>query len=560
MKGIPASEGVAVGAALVYAPEQARSESAAAAASVDEELTRFVAALERARKGLADVQEQAARNVGAEEAAVFEAQAMMLEDPAFVGAVQTRVKAGMSAPAAVEASTDEIAATFAAMEDEYFRAREADVRDVGQRVLRALLGVSHASLADLDRPAIVVARDLTPSDTATLRRDMVLGFATEAGGLTSHTAIIARAMGIPAVVGVGGLLGRVSDGDVVLVDGGRGEVELTPSTERIDAARRGQSQSRAPVIVDRVRTRDGADIEVAANAGSLEDVQAAVEHGADAIGLLRTEFLYLDRPSLPEEEEQFEVYSRALEVLQGRPLVVRTLDAGGDKALPGLPPVHEPNPFLGLRGIRLCLRQPELLLPQLRAALRASVGGDLRLMFPMVAFVEELEQARTLVERCRRDLADAGVPTGQVQVGIMVETPAAALLADRLAETADFFSLGTNDLVQYTLAVDRTNERVGALYQSLHPAVLRAIQAVVRAAHARGRWVGVCGEMAGMPLAIPLLVGLGVDELSASPGYVPRTKALVQRLSRAEMRALADRALECSTALQVEALVGATAG
>jgi phosphotransferase system enzyme I (PtsI) len=334
-------------------------------------------------------------------------------------------------------------------------------------------------------------------------------------------------------------------------------VEVQPTDEQVERARLSQRAAVA-VIRERVRTTDGAEIEVAANAGSVADVEAGMAAGADGVGLFRTEFLYLGRSDMPGEDEQYAIYQRAADVLAGRPFVIRTLDAGGDKALPSLPPSPEPNPFLGLRGLRLCLKQPALLVPQLRAALRLGAVADVRLMFPMVSFVEEVRQAKALVAVCAADLSARGVAVGRIQVGIMVETPGAALLAERFAPEVDFFSLGTNDLTQYTLAVDRTNERVAHLYQPLHPAVLSLVGQVAEAAHRHGRWVGVCGEMAASPEAIPLLVGLGVDELSVAPPAVAHTKAAVQRLARAEAQRLAHDALRCATPAEVEALVGAS--
>ena len=557
MKGVAASEGFAVGQALVYAIDE--SVDGAPASDPEGELARFHSALEQAAESLRQVRAHAAEQIGEAEAQVFDAHLLMLQDPTLTDSVEQAIRSGASASGAVQHAVDEIAAMFAALPDEYFRAREADVRDVGQRLRRVLDGRPHMSLTDLQEPVVVIAHDLSPSDTATLRRDMVLGFATDAGSYTAHTAILARTLGIPAVVGLGDITQRVRAGDRVLLDGTSGEVTIAPTAAQIEAARSGQHAVTA-IIHQRVTTLDGAGVELACNAGSLADVQAGVSNGADAVGLFRTEFLYLDRVDLPGEDEQYDTFRRAAVALGGRPLVIRTLDAGGDKALPGLPPVNEPNPFLGLRGIRLCLHRPELLVPQLRAALRAGAQADVRLMFPMVAFVEEVRQAKALLAECVADLDRAGVATGKIQVGIMVETPGAALLAERLAEEVDFFSLGTNDLVQYTLAVDRTNERTADLHQPLHPAILRLIGEVARAAHAHQRWVGVCGEMAAMPSAVPLLVGLGIDELSVSPPYVARTKARVSRLSRAACEVLAANALGCATAAEVEAAVRYSGG
>src|SRR5919202_6638075 len=402
MKGVAASEGIAVGCALLYAIEEA--VDGAPASDPDTEIARFHSALEQAAESLRQVRAHAAQQIGEAEAQVFDAHLLMLQDPMLTGSVEQTIRSGASASMAVQHAVDEIATMFAALPDEYFRAREADVRDVGQRLRRVLDGGPRVSLADLQEPVVVIAHDLSPSDTATLRRDMVLGFATDGGGYTAHTAILARTLGIPAVVGLGDITQRVRPGDRVLLDGTTGEVTIEPSQTHIAAARSGQHAA-AAIIHDRVTTLDGAGVEVACNAGSVADVKAGVSNGADAVGLFRTEFLYLDRADLPSEDEQYDTFRRAAVALAGRPLVIRTLDAGGDKAPPGLPAVQETNPLLGAGGNRLCLQQPELLVPQLRAVLRASAHGDVRLMFPMGAFVEELRQARRLLDACRADLA-----------------------------------------------------------------------------------------------------------------------------------------------------------
>jgi phosphoenolpyruvate-protein kinase (PTS system EI component) len=469
-------------------------------------------------------------------AAIFDAHRMMLDDPMLREGVRRRIQEGAAAEAALAATVDELAQMLAGMADERFAARAADVRDVGRRLLRALLGLPEAGFGSMPQPAIIVAHDLTPSDTASLDPDKALGFCTAAGGQTSHTAILARTLGIPAVVGLGqAALGSIASGQQLALDGSRGLVLVDPqpgSRRSLEAESRRQQRRRA------------------------DQLQSASKFGAEEIGLMRAEFLYLGSPRPPDEETQLAAYRAICETLEGRPLIVRTMDLGGDKPPSFLEFPHELNPFLGWRAIRVSLDHPQLFKTQLRAILRVGALHPVSIMFPMVNDLGELRRAKDLLGEAAEELRREGLAYAEPhQVGIMVETPSAALLADQLAGECDFVSLGTNDLIQYTLAVDRTNERVARLFQPLHPAVLRSIRSVIEAVHAKGKWVGMCGEMAGMEPAIPILLGLGLDEFSMVPSAIPGAKWLMGRLSMTQAREIAKRAVSLASPAEVEALV-----
>lgn len=498
-----------------------------------------------------------------EETGIFEAHLLMLDDPDLLEQIRRQIDAGVSAESAWGDAVQAYAARLEALPGEVFRARAADVRDIGGRVLRRLLGADVA--LDLpDHPVVVIADELTPSDTVDLTAGQVVAICTAGGGPTSHAAILARRLGVPAVVGVGDALKQISEGAVLLVDGETGLIVLEPAEDERRSAleRQAERRSRQAVIMTGASapavTRDRIRIEVAANAGGPADAEAALRHGADGIGLLRTEFLYLNRAREPDEDEQAAVYRTILDIMGQRPVVVRTLDTGGDKPVPYLPLPAEPNPFLGVRGIRLATRFPDLLPRQLRAILRAGAGHAVRIMFPMVTTVDEMRTLRESVYEARTALSGIGVPVpDDLQVGMMVEVPSAALLAERFLPWTDFFSIGTNDLTQYTLAADRTNAAVAGLADGLHPAVLRLIRIVTDAAAQAGKWVGVCGELAGDEVATPVLLGLGVTELSMTPAAVPGVKAVVRRWSVEDARRLADRALQAASAEAVREMARA---
>ncbi|MBK6646672.1 MAG: phosphoenolpyruvate--protein phosphotransferase [Anaerolineales bacterium] len=559
LQGIPASDGIAIGPAFRYIPAEL-TVPARAAESADVELSRFDAAREQARVELQGLSNAIEKRAGKEEAAIFEAHREMLNDPALEGRVRELVESGQTAEQALVNATDELAGLLAGMNDELFSARALDVKDVGRRVLRILLGLPDTALGAVTEPSVIVAEDLTPSDTASLDPSLTLGFVTAQGGLTSHSAILARTLGIPAIVGMGNnLLENVPGGTFIVMDGRTGELLIEPDEEitgryqKVKSQRESQMQILKAAAEKDAVTANGRRVEVAANVGEAATARDAIEHGAEGIGLLRTEFLYLEDTQPPSEEKQFHIYREIFEVMAGRPVIVRTLDIGGDKPPSYLPFPTEMNPFLGWRAIRISLDEQDLFKTQLRAILRAAVGHHARIMFPMVSDLDELRRARDIVDTVKRDLALASVEFAfDVPVGIMVETPAAAVMVDALAEASDFFSLGTNDLTQYTLAVDRGNAKVANLFQPLHPAVLRLIKQTIDAARAKGKWVGMCGELAGMTKAIPILLGFGLDEFSMNPRAIPEAKRLIGQLTDERAREVASHAMTFGTAAEIE--------
>lgn len=558
LQGIAASPGIAVGPAVTYRPVLPEVE----VRTVDDpaqEWRRFQAAVVAALEEIQVLAAQTAAHAGQAEAAIFEAHALFLQDPALLEAVrQTIQDEQRNAEAAWEEAIAEMAARFRALDDDYMRARAADALDVGRRVLGHLMEAPLAMPA-FTGPAILVAADLTPSDTAQLEPGMVLGIATERGGATAHSAILARALGIPAVVGAGPALQHVESGQTIGLDGGSGAVWLAPGEARLAALREQQAAWQESQVAARRagqelgRMAGGQRIEVVANIGSPKDVSTALAYGAEGVGLFRTEFLFLNRNQAPDEEEQYQAYRAAADDLGQRPLIIRTLDIGGDKPLPYLSQNSEANPFLGWRGIRFCLDQPQIFLPQLRAILRAGYERNVLVMLPMVSQLEEVTATRRLLAEAANELRERGVPfAAEIPLGIMIEVPAAVALAETLATAVDFFSIGTNDLTQYVMAADRGNAQVAALANALQPAVLRLIAMTVRAADEAGIWVGVCGELAGNALATPLLVGLGVDELSMSAPSIPAVKQALGRMTMAAAEKLARQAIALASAEAVE--------
>ncbi|HSK99532.1 MAG TPA: phosphoenolpyruvate--protein phosphotransferase [Rubrobacteraceae bacterium] len=538
LTGVGASEGAAVGPVFVHAggpPEPERAEIPAGA--VEEELERFSRAVEVVSGRLSETSERLRGSGSEEEAGIFEAHVELAEDPELSSGVEERVRNLQSPEAAVLAVGEEYAEELAAIDDEYLAARADDVRDVAAQIAAEVMGRKAAGLEALAEPSVIVARSLAPSDTARVPKGMALGFLTAEGSRTSHVSIMARSMGIPAVVGVGAAaLERALDARAVAVDGDEGYAVLDPDTDTVaefEAKRSAAAEERAALEEYRrveARTRDGRRIEVAANLGSASEAEDALAWGAEGVGLFRTEFLFMERPELPSEDEQYEAYAAVAEAFGTRPVIVRTLDVGGDKDLPGVDQPEEENPFLGWRGIRMSLDVPELFKPQLRAILRAGARGNVKVMFPMIADIEELRAARELLAECERELGEEGKEVGSVDVGVMIETPAAALCAGELAPEVSFFSVGTNDLVQYTLAADRGNERLRRLQSADHPAVLKLVGSTCEAARENGIWVGVCGEAAADPALIPRLIQLGVTELSMNAPSIPRTKKVISEL------------------------------
>lgn len=559
IQGIGASPGIALGSAHVFLPEDLTVPTYDVS-DRSAEWERMQRALQTAKAQIESIRAETMAALRHEEAAIFDAHIQMLEDPELQAAIRTDIlEQGKNAERALMDNAERYAAQLEALDDAYFRARAADVRDVARRCLRILLGRPQPSLILL-QPSIVVARDLTPSDTVLLDKSRLLGFCTAEGGATSHTAILAKALGIPAVVGAGEAVLEIVQNQPLILDAHRGQVILEADeatwTKFAEMRKAAQSQAEEERLhaAEPAVTRDGRGVEVVANVGNLDDARLAIEMGAEGIGLLRTEFLYLDRQTAPDEEEQYLAYRAIFEVMGQRPVVIRTLDVGGDKALPYIDLGKEENPFLGWRAIRMCLDNPDFFKTQLRAILRAAAGYDIRIMFPMIATVREVRQARKLLEDARLELQNASLPFGKrVQLGIMIEIPSAAVMADALAREVDFFSIGTNDLTQYTLAVERTNKRVAHLSNALDPAVLRLIAKVIEAGHQAGIWVGMCGEMAGDARAIPILLGLGLDEFSMAPALIPHAKALIRSLTVEQCRQIAQHVLTLPDYEEVEA-------
>ncbi len=559
LPGIPASPGVAIGPAALYRPRPPEVVTRAIEDTAGE-WRRLQDAVAVARDEIGALHRRAVAQVGPDEAAIFEAHLLFLQDPLLVEATRDRIYGEkINAEAAWQRQMADMAATYRDMADDYMRARAADVEDVAQRVLRGLMGVAPPSL-DLAAPAILIAADLTPSDTARLDRERVLAVCTELGGATAHSAILARALGIPAVVGLGHAVWQVAEGQRVAVDGDAGALWPQPDEAQVaqlaarreawlETQRRDKAAGQGAAV-----TPDGHRVEIAANVGSPNDVAPALEFGAEGVGLFRTEFLFMDRAAAPSEEEQFEAYRRAARAAGDRPLIIRTLDVGGDKPLPYLDLGDEANPFLGWRAIRFCLERPDVFMPQLRAILRASAAEEgaprcVKLMLPMIGTPAEVRAARAMLAAAQAELRAAGVPFDEdMEVGIMIEVPSAVAVADQLAREVDFFSIGTNDLTQYVMAADRGNARVAGLASALQPAVLRLVRDAADAAHAAGIWIGMCGELAGNALAAPVLVGLGLDELSMSAPSIPAVKAAVRRFALADAQRIAAAALALDSA------------
>ena len=564
LHGIAASDGIAI--AKVYTlTEPDLNFKKISVEDTDNEILRLEKALEVSTKEIELIKETALKNLGEEEAQVFEAHLMVLSDPELVGQVKDAITSQkVNAEHALKEVSDMFISIFAGMEDNpYMQERAADIRDVSKRILANLLGVKIPSPATIKDEVVVVAGDLTPSDTAQLNRQYVKAFVTDIGGRTSHSAIMARSLEIPAIVGTKEITSLAKDGDLIIIDGLSGDVFLNPS-EDVVAEYRAKAEAFAAQQAEWEKlkdadtfTKDGHQVELAANIGTPKDLEGVIHNGAEGVGLYRTEFLYMDSHDMPTEEDQFEAYKAVLEGMNGKPVVVRTMDIGGDKELPYLPLPHEMNPFLGYRAIRISLNEPEMFRTQLRALLRASVYGKLRIMFPMIATLNDFRGAKALLLEEKAKLVAEGVAVSDdIQVGIMIEIPAAAVLAHQFAKEVDFFSIGTNDLIQYTMAADRMNERVSYLYQPYNPSILTLIKHVIDSAHKEGKWAGMCGEMAGDQTAVPLLVGLGLDEFSMSASSVLKTRSLISKLTLEDMKALADKAInECATVQEVEALV-----
>ena len=567
LKGIAASSGIAI--AKVYKLEvPTMNITDAKVEDVAAEVEKFKAAMAKTIADIEGIKERATKagKLSAEEIAVFDAHLMMAQDPMLADEIVNMIQAeGVNAGYATQEVANGMVAMFESMDSDYFRERAADVKDVTFRLKANVLGVVVPDLGAITEDSVVVAHDLTPSDTAQLN-EFAKGFATAIGGRTSHSAIMARSLEIPAVVGCTGILEEAKHGDTIVLDAIKGNVILNPTEEEVatyEKAKQEYLEYRAALKVLKDQpsiTTDGHQVELVGNIGTPKDADGVLENGGEGVGLYRTEFLYMDSQVLPSEEEQYVAYKAVLEKMGNRPVVVRTLDIGGDKKLPYLPIDEEMNPFLGYRAIRLCLDQKPIFRTQLRALLRASAFGKLRIMFPMIATVQEFRDAKAVYEEERAKLIAEGIAVGDdVQVGMMVEIPAAAVLADQFAKIADFFSIGTNDLIQYSMAADRMSEKVSYLYQPYNPSILRLIKMTIDGAHKEGKWCGMCGEMAGEPNAVAILLGLGLDEFSMSASSILAARKIVRSMNKAEMEELAAKALACDTAEEVLELVkGAT--
>lgn len=562
LKGIGASAGIAI--AKAYRLEEPELQVAKRIiGDKDAEERRLEQAICRSKAELDKITDYVNRELGADKAEIVAAQILVLNDPELLNPVFENIRTdGVNAEFALNESAGQFVSMLEAMESEYMRERAKDIRDVTKRVTAHLLGVTIPDPGLISEEVVIIAEDLAPSDTAQLNRRYVKGFATDIGGRTSHSAIMARTLEIPAVVGTKQATSTIEHGTVVIVDGVEGEVIVDPSPETMARyeAKRAQYETQkaqwAKLVHEPTITKDGKRVELAANIGTPADVKSVLENGGEAVGLYRTEFLYMGKDRLPTEEEQYAAYKTVLEKMNGKPVVVRTLDIGGDKELPYLELPKEMNPFLGFRAIRLCLERQDIFRTQLRALLRGSVHGNLRIMFPMIATLDEFRAARDLLLDEKGRLQKEGHEvSNHIQLGIMVEIPSTALLADQFAKEVDFFSIGTNDLIQYTMAADRMNEQVSYLYQPYNPAILRLVKNVIDAAHAEGKWVGMCGEMAGDATAIPLLLGLGLDEFSMSATSILPARSQISILSTSEMKELAHRALQLGTAEEVAELV-----
>jgi len=566
LKGIAASDGVAVAKAyLLVQPDLSFNKTSVE--DTDAEATRLDDALAKSTEELQAIRDKAAQSLGEAEAQVFDAHLMVLSDPEMVGQIKQNIQDNkVNAEAALKEVTDMYISMFEAMDDNaYMQERAADIRDVAKRILAHLLGVTLPNPSMINEEVIVVAHDLTPSDTAQLDRTYVKAFVTDIGGRTSHSAIMARSLEIPAIVGTKEITDKVKAGDILAVNGIIGDVIIDPTdAEKSEFEAEAKAYADQKAEWDKLKnaetvTADGKHVELAANIGTPKDLEGVHKNGGEAVGLYRTEFLYMDSSDFPTEEDQYQAYKAVLEGMEGKPVVVRTMDIGGDKELPYFDLPKEMNPFLGYRALRISLSElgDGMFRTQMRALLRASVHGNLRIMFPMVATLKEFRAAKAIFEDEKQKLVNEGVEvSNDIQVGIMIEIPAAAVLADKFAKEVDFFSVGTNDLIQYTMAADRMNERVSYLYQPYNPSILRLIKNVIDAAHAEGKWAGMCGEMAGDQTAVPLLLGMGLDEFSMSATSILKTRSLMKRLDTTKMAELADRALkECDTMEEVVALV-----
>ncbi|MFW6266807.1 MAG: phosphoenolpyruvate--protein phosphotransferase [Halanaerobium sp.] len=561
LEGIAASPGIAIGKSLLKVEKEIEIDKKNINENqIEQEIEKLHNALSKSKEQLEQLKEETAEKLGEEKAEIFAAHLMILDDPEVIPAFENKIKDNkLNAAAAVKKVIDEFAAMFAAMDDEYLRERGSDIKDVGMRVIKNLLGIE--DIADkMEEEVIIIAEDLTPSDTAQLDTDKVLAFVTRDGSRTSHSAIMARSLGIPSVVGVGSeLIEKAENGMEIIVDGNSGNIYFNPEQSTLTEyeaklEKYEAEQERLKAFKNKsAETKDGHRVEVVGNMGNLKDVDPILANGGEGVGLFRSEFLYMDRDQLPTEEEQFEVYKEVAEKMGDKPVIIRTLDVGGDKELPYLDFPEEMNPFLGYRAIRVCLERDDIFKPQLRALLRAGSFGNLKIMFPMISSLNELLAAKAKVEEVKAELRAEGLEyNAEIDLGMMIEIPAAVMIADKLAKEVDFFSIGTNDLIQYTVAVDRMNEQIAEMHTPYHPAVLRLVKKTIEAAHAEDIWVGMCGEAAGEELLLPFLLGAGLDEFSMSAVSILKIKEILTKWTLAEAEKISQQVLNLGTAAEVK--------
>ncbi len=558
--GIPASNGIAIGNILFYDQVSNFDLSKFKLLPIENSIQIFKEAILNTISYLEELTKKTEKEIGFKEAAIFDAQILMLEDNDFQESIIQKLRENISLDQAILNVTNDYVEKFNHMKNQYFKERSSDIKDVGKQILKTLSGKRPSLLSNLKNEVIIIAKELTPSDTAEMDKDKILGFATELGGSTSHVAIIARALNVPAVVGAKELIKTAKENNFAIIDGNNGKIIINPDEKTLNKFKAIQTtfyeeeHENKRFSTRKAKTKDGYEFKVFANIGSVEEVNQALENGADGIGLFRTEFLYLKNEKLPEEDIQYSTYKKVLKAMKGRPVVLRTLDVGGDKNIPFLNLRKENNPFLGLRGSRFLLNEnlKDVLRSQIRAALRASFDGHLKIMFPMVSIFEEIDELSTMVKQCKKELEEEGYEIAKsVEIGIMVEVPAAAICAENIAPYIDFFSIGTNDLTQYLLAADRTNEQMAAIYDHYHPSIFFLIQKVVEVAKKYGKWVGICGELASETLATPILLGLGIDELSMNPSSIPRVKRKISSLSLDECKNIVKTVLNLSGAPEV---------
>ena len=564
LHGVAASGGIAIAPAYLYHPSGLTvPRRALKPEDTESEVQRYLNAIAKTRIQIGEVADKAKEKLGDEHAAIFKAHQVVLDDPVFQQEIPEAIrKRRLNAEALIHEELEKFKALIADIDDPYFRERGNDIQDVGRRMLKNLTGGEKDHLKKLDHEVILIAEDLSPSDTVNLPTDIIKGFATEIGGRTSHVAIVARSLSLPAIVGMPGIRSEIEDGDTLILDGNKGLIILKPTPATLQQYQRLQESYRAfQKSLEELRnlpatTPDGRQVILAANIEIPQELNEIFVHGAEGVGLFRTEFLFLNRESVPTEEEQYQAYRELAEKIGVHPAIVRTLDLGGDKFLSHLNTLHESNPFLGLRAIRLCLKRPEIFMPQLRAMLRAAAHGPIKIMFPMISSLSEIREAKALVREAAKQLKNEGqVFRSEIEIGAMIEIPSAAIMADLLIEEVDFLSIGTNDLIKYTLAVDRVNESVAYLYEPLHPAILRLIKITVDACHRAGKWVGMCGEMAGDPQFVPLLLGMGLDEFSVSVSVIPEVKKVIRMMPHQKAEEIAKAALKLKTSEEVMDLI-----